>query len=196
MARPRKVSDEQVFEAAYRVMQRRGPSEWTLADVASEAGLTAGALVQRYGSKRALLVELIAGYADAGDEMYGALLTQHASPLAAVRAYAQQVACLAESPETFAHHLDYLKLDLTDPAMHVHFRRSAEAARSFLQEALERAVAAGELRANTDVGALARKLETAVTGSLFTWATYRDGSASDWVSSDVEAVLEPHLPPS
>jgi AcrR family transcriptional regulator len=187
------VSDEAVFEAAFRVMQVRGPSEWTLADLAAEAGLTAGALVQRYGSKRALMVELMALFADGVSEMYDSLRAQYASPLAAVRAYGDQVACLAGTPEGFAHHLDYLKLDLTDPDMRVHFRRQAEAARSFLRAALADAVAAGELKRNTDVSALARMVETAVTGSLFTWATYREGDSRAWVARDVEAVLAPHV---
>jgi hypothetical protein len=125
--------------------------------------------------------------------MYGTLLARHASPLAALRAYVAQVSCLAESPEGFAHHLDYLRLDLTDPEMHVHFRRQAEAARTFLRETLDKAVGAGELKPGTDVRALARMVETAITGSLFTWATYRERSARRWVSHDVEAVLAPHL---
>ena len=46
MARPRKASDEDVFTAVYRLMNERGPTQWTLADVAREVGVTASALVQ------------------------------------------------------------------------------------------------------------------------------------------------------
>ncbi|MCK6488186.1 MAG: helix-turn-helix domain-containing protein, partial [Planctomycetes bacterium] len=53
-----KVTDEDVFAAAQRAMSRRGPHELTLADIAAEAGVTPGRLVQRFGSKRALLVAL------------------------------------------------------------------------------------------------------------------------------------------
>jgi AcrR family transcriptional regulator len=193
MARPRKVSDEQVFEAAFRVMARRGPAEWTLADVASAAGLTAGALVQRFGSKRALQLELMARYADEVGGMYEELLERYSSPLGAVRAYAEQVACLAQTAEGFAHHLDYLRLDLADPEMHVHFRRQAETTREFLCTCLERARARRELRAATDFSALARQVDTVITGSLFTWATYREGAALEWVLQDVNTVLAPHL---
>ena len=56
--RPRKVSDEEVFAATYRAMQRLGPGDLTLAEIAAEAGVTAGALAQRFGSKRALLLAL------------------------------------------------------------------------------------------------------------------------------------------
>lgn len=193
MARPRKASDEQVYEAALRIMQRRGPAEWTLAEVAAECGVTAGALVQRFGSKRNLQLELMSMYAAGAAAMYAGRLAASRSPLGAVRAYAHEVACLAGTAEGLAHHLDYLRLDLTDPELHVHFRRASEAARSFLREALAAAVRAGELKRNTDVDALVRRVETTIVGSLFTWATYRDGDAASWMRTDLEATLAPHL---
>jgi AcrR family transcriptional regulator len=189
VARPRKASDEEIFEAAFGVMQRRGPAEWTLADVASEVGLTAGALVQRFGSKRALLLVLTERYADSVPQMYADLRTRHTSPLAALRAYAEGIACMAETPEMLAHHLDYLRLDLTDPDMHQQFKRQAEAARAFVRQALDDAVAVGELRAGTDTVTLTRQVETTITGSLFTWATYREGQAASWVRRDLDLVL-------
>ena len=54
--RPRKVSDDDIYMAAQRAMSRLGPGELTLADIAAEAGVTAGLLVQRFGSKRDLLL--------------------------------------------------------------------------------------------------------------------------------------------
>ena len=39
-----KASDEEVFAAAGRVMSRVGPTQLMLADIAAEAGLTAGAV--------------------------------------------------------------------------------------------------------------------------------------------------------
>lgn len=56
--RRRKVSDDEVFNAAVRAMKQRGPHELTLADIAGEAGITPGLLVQRFGSKRDLLLGL------------------------------------------------------------------------------------------------------------------------------------------
>jgi AcrR family transcriptional regulator len=194
VARPRKASDEEVYQAAFRVMGRVGPAQWTLADVADEVGLTAGALVQRFGSKRELQIALVRLYADGVPLMYAELRSRHRSPLAAVRAYARQVACLAESPEGLAHHLDYLRLDLTDPDMHVHFVRQAEAARAFLRGALSDAADAGELGGGADLERLTRLVETTITGSLFTWATYREGSAETWVLSDLDTALEPFAP--
>src|SRR5215216_3346341 len=53
--RRRKAEDADVFAALVRVMLRCGPAELTLRAIAAEAGVTASALVQRFGSKRELL---------------------------------------------------------------------------------------------------------------------------------------------
>jgi AcrR family transcriptional regulator len=79
--RPRKVSDEEALAAAHRVMQRLGPSEITLAAIADEAGVTAGPLVQRFGSKRALLLALAAGAASWVPAMFAGLRSARTSPL-------------------------------------------------------------------------------------------------------------------
>jgi len=189
VARPRKASDDEIYEAAFRVMQRVGPAEWTLEDVAGEVDLTPSALVQRFGSKRQLLVELVRLFADGVPGMYEELRARQEAPLGAVRAWAHGIACMGETPEGLSHHLDYLRLDLTDPDMHPHFLRQAEAGRAFLRRTLAEAVDAGELPPETDVDALARLVETTVTGSLFTWATYREGTAGEWVRRDLDLVL-------
>ena len=54
--RRRKAEDADVFAAMGRVMRRVGPADLTLAAIAAEAGVTAGALVQRFGSKRQLIL--------------------------------------------------------------------------------------------------------------------------------------------
>ncbi len=191
--RPRKASDEEVFVAAQRIMSRLGPAQWTLADIAAEAGLTAGALVQRFGSKRGLLVALTAQVAAATPAMFAGLRAAHPSPLAALRAYADCMAQMGESPGGLAHHLAYLQLDLTDPDLHRHVREQARATRKALGTLLEEAVAAGELAASVDTGALARMVEVTVSGSLLTWAFYQEGTAASWVGQDLEAVLQPYL---
>ena len=42
--------------ATMRVMQRRSPVDLTLADVAKEAGVVPATLIQRFGTKRSLLL--------------------------------------------------------------------------------------------------------------------------------------------
>jgi len=170
-------------------MSRLGPAQWTLADIAAEAGLTAGALVQRFGSKRRLLIALTEQAADATPEIFAQLRTDHSSPLAALRAYADCLAQMGESPGALAHHLAYLQLDLTDPELHRHVRAQARATRAAFRELLEDAIAAGELASTVDTEALARAVEVTLSGSLLTWAFYQDGPAATWVRADLDALL-------
>jgi AcrR family transcriptional regulator len=187
--RPRKATDDQIFEAALRVMERLGPMSWTLADVAGEAGLTAGALVQRFGSKRTFQLTLFEKLAGGTGAMFATLRAAHRSPLAVVRAYAECVAELAATPVELAHHLAYLQLDLTDPDFHVFTLAQAKATRRELRKLLDEAVAAGEIQPRVKTSELARAIEVAVSGSLMTWAVYQEGSAAKWIRRDVDFVL-------
>lgn len=191
--RRQKVSDDEVFAAAQRAMSRRGPHELTLADIAGEAGVTAGLLVQRFGSKRALLVALSARFAGSASAIFAGLRAAHRSPLATVRAYAACMADLAPTPEALLRNLAYLQLDLTDDVLRGHLVENARATRREIENLLESAVAAGELRRDVDVRSLARSVEAVVSGSLMTWATYREGKALDAIARDLDAVLSPWL---
>lgn len=190
--RPRKASDEAVFAAAQRVMMRVSPAQLTLAKIAEEAGVTAGALVQRFGSRRGLMLALMAEFSGGADALFAQLRAEHPSPLGALRGYAERQARMAESPATLAHHLSYLQMDLTDPDFRAHFRRHAEDTRAHLHRLLADAVAAGELRPETDVDTLTRAVQAVLSGSLFVWAVQPEHSAAEWVRGDLDAVLRPY----
>jgi AcrR family transcriptional regulator len=192
--RPQKVTDEDIFAAAQRAMSRRGPHELTLADIAGEAGVTAGLLVQRFGSKRDLFVALSARFAGSAGAIFAGLRAAHPSPLAAVRAYAACMADLAPTPEALLRNLAYLQLDLTDDVLRRHLVENARATRHEIEALLGAAVGEGELRRDVDVRSLARTVEVVVGGSLMSWATYREGKAVGWIARDLDAVLKPWLP--
>ena len=195
MSRPRKASDEEVFAATYRAMTRLGPGELTLAEIASEAGLTAGALVQRFGSKRELLLRLAAGATESNAAFIRGLREKHRSPLAVLRAYAACLADLAASPAALARNLAYLQIDLTDPDFREHLLMQAKATRVALVEVLEDALASGELTRQANPESMARAIETTLSGSLITWAIYREGNAAIWLRQDLDLVLAPYLTP-
>jgi AcrR family transcriptional regulator len=191
--RPRKATDDEILAATARVMQRVPPAQLTLAVVAAEAGLTASAVVQRFGSKQRLFATLTERFAGTIPEIFAALRAAHASPLAALRAHATMFAQMGETPHALAHHLAYLQLDLTDPDMHRGVRAQARATRAAVLALLDEAVSSGELRAGIDTTALARAIEVTLPGSLMTWAFYEEGRASDWVLHDLDVVLGPWL---
>jgi AcrR family transcriptional regulator len=188
------VSDQEVFAAAYRAMRRLGPGELTLAEIAAEAGVTAGALAQRFGSKRALLLALAEGAAASAGGLIREIRAAHRSPLAAVRAYAECLAQLASSRTALARSLAYLQIDLADPDFRAHLARQGRATREALLELIQEAEAVGELARGTDTRAVARTVEVALNGALFTWAFYQEGTAKRFLRGAVDAVLAPYLP--
>jgi AcrR family transcriptional regulator len=192
-ARPRKVTDDDILGATQRVMQRLAPGELTLAVIAAEAGVTAGALVQRFGSKRELLLELTRRFAAATNEMFDQLRAAEPSPIRTIRLYADCMAQMGESPATFAHHLAYLQIDLTDPDFFENLRTQARSTRAALRALVVEVMRARELKRQTDADALARALEVTITGSLWTWVFHQEGKAVSWMRQDVDALLAPYV---
>lgn len=192
--RRRKAEDTDVFAAMVRVMMRVGPAELTLGAIAAEAGVTAGALVQRFGSKRELLHAHARYAAATGDIGFGAPRTARASsPLRDLREVTEVYAQLAESPRAALRNLAYLHNDLADPVLRRHLLRLKRTARAGYERLLADAVASGELRADTDVRALARMIEVTLDGSFLAWTIYREGPAMKRVREDVDATLRPYL---
>lgn len=182
-----------MFAALVRVMHRRGPAELTLREIAAEAGLTAGALVQRFGSKRALLLAHARHAAATGNTGVAGLRRPTSSLQEGLGAVAAMYAQLAASPRAAVRNLAYLHNDLADPALRRHLLRLSHAARRWYEQLITDAVSARELRAGTDVPALARLIEVTLRGSFLNWTLYREGSAADWLRQDLDAMLQPHL---
>jgi AcrR family transcriptional regulator len=188
--RPRTVSDDQIFAATARAVTRLGPARMTLADVGDAVGLSAAALVQRFGSKRGLLLAFVSSAPGQADECFVRVRAAHASPLAALIAAALEGAQHVSSPDELANSVAFLQMDLSDPD----FRRPALAnSKQVLAgyEALIRdAIDAGELAA-CDAARVARTLHAIVGGSLINWAIHRDGALATTVRRDIETLLGP-----
>ena len=190
--RRRKAEDLDVFAALVRVMLRRSPAELTLREVAAEAGVTAGALVQRFGSKRAMLLAHARHVAATGDT--GVEVPQRtSSPLDTLRSVTAMYADLADSPRAAVRNLAYLLNDLGDPALRRHLLRMSRTARVWYEQLLTEAIAAGELRGVPDVQPLGRLIEATLRGSFLGWALYREGTAADWLRADLDSMLRPYL---
>jgi AcrR family transcriptional regulator len=191
--RPQKVTDDDNYMAAQRAMSRLGPGELTLAEIAHEAGVTAGLLVQRFGSKRDLLLSLSERFSGGTAEMFAELRKSHRSPLAVLRAYSDCMAHMASNPAAFARNFAYLQIDLTDADFRRHLVKHAKATRDELEKLVREAIKAGELVASTNPRQLARTVEAVVGGSMLSWAFYQEGTAAKWMRHDLDAVLKPYI---
>jgi AcrR family transcriptional regulator len=190
--RPRTASDEDILAATHRVISTVG-ARFTLADVAKEVGLAPATLIQRFQSKRGLIIAL-ATSASGGTEQQMADIRQMASgPLAALFAVGDCYAQMAPSPDVLANHLAFLQMDLTDPEMHDLALEQARAMTGELKKILEEAVRAGELVPH-DTGRMAIAIQSLQGGSLLSWAILRDGTAQRFLRRDLEMLLNPYMP--
>lgn len=189
--RPRETSDEEILAATARVMQRRSPTQLTLADVAEEAGVVPATLIQRFGTKRGLLLTLCGTAPGGVAEQFAAARGRHRSPLKALIELYADCTSFAPTPEAMANGLAWLQNDLTDPDFHAIMLAQFRAIRDETKKMLDDAVVAGELR-NCDTGEIARLIQHLNGGAMVAWAVYRQGSVSSWVRRELEALLRPY----
>ncbi len=191
--RPRLLDDAAILEAATTAIGRLGPDKMTLADIGREAGLSAATLVQRFGSKRGLLLALAQSACDSVDACFAMVRSAHPSPLDALVAAATDMTRYVKSPEELANHLAFLQKDLSDPDFHRIALENAGRIRAGYVALLDDAIKAREL-APCDTQRLGAAIEAMSGGSLIAWAIYRKGDANAWVRQDMETLLAPYRP--
>lgn len=189
--RPRETTDEQLLAATARAISAVGPGRLTLAHVAGEAGVAPATIVQRFGSKRSLLLAFTAAASADLEQQFSTRRKAHRSPL---RALVEQLVAMAHalrSPDELANHLAFLQLELSDPEFLHHTQRHAQAMRTQMRLLLDEAVALGEL-GPCNTTRLADALHVTHNGALVTWAIFRSGSIDHWLRRELETVLRPH----
>lgn len=189
--RPRLKPDSEILTGAIRAIERHGPVRLTLADVGKEVGMAPATLLQRFGSKRGLLLAVAKQGASGVREEFARIRADHRSPLRALEGVARCMAQMARTPESLTNNLAFLQIDLADPEFHrlalAHAKQFREEIRKFLDEAVE----SGELR-KCPTGRLANAVQGMIGGSMLNWAIHRSGKAEAWIMADIETLLRPY----
>lgn len=193
--RPRGVEDAVILRAAADVIGRVGPVGLTLAVVAREVGLVPGTLMQRFGSKRGLLLALAEQSAKNAEALPGRVREEHESALEALAALIVEPMASMATPETFANHLAFLCIDLTDPQFRQHALAIHQAQGRAIEALLTESLRTGELRTGTDIAALARSVQAITSGAGLIWALDRQGTLVQRLRQELNNVLSPHFPP-
>lgn len=170
VARPRSVSDTDLLDAALSLMIHGGPEAVTFAAVSAATQLAPATLVQRFGSKAALLkVALVRAWDLLDAETEAAAAATPPTPEGAV---AMLVRLSAGYPEgdAFADQLLLLREDLRDPELRL--RGAAWRARLTALLAPRLADAAGPREDR------AREMSALWQGALIWWAFEGDGTAA------------------
>jgi AcrR family transcriptional regulator len=187
--RPRETSNEEILAATARAMQRYSPTQLTLGHVAKEAGVVPATLIQRFGTKRGLLLAMCSTGPASVPAQFAAARTKYKSPLKTLIELYVSCSDFASTPESMANGLAYLQNDLTDPDFHAITLAQFKALRDETRKLLDEAVAARDL-VKCDTAELARLIQHVNGGSMLDWAVFREGSLASWLRRDLEALLK------
>lgn len=193
MPRKKVLPDAAVLAAAGRVFGRIGAARFTLADVAQEAGLAPATLLQRFGSKHALMLAFAEHAVRVARLPFEQARAQATEPLAALRSALLVASRGTKDRQALTHSVAFLLEDLADVELRRHAARHARWTEATIRELLDSAVAQGQL-ASSDTARLARALQAAWNGALTQWAIRGRGSLDAWISAVVDTLLDPYLP--
>jgi AcrR family transcriptional regulator len=187
------MSDEAVLAATGEVIAKHGLTHLTLALVAEEAGLSPAAIVQRFGSKRGMLLAFARQAAPATRGPFERARASCDSPLAALRAGLAGFVAGVRSRTELANHMTLLELDIADPEFRPHAEEHARIMRQEIAALLGEAVTAGELEAGIDAERLARAVHVTFNGAQISWALLGEGTLADALRIDLDHLLSPYL---
>jgi AcrR family transcriptional regulator len=189
--RPRTVEDSTILEAAVNVLRRVGPERMTLADVGEAAGLSAATLVQRFGSKRDLMLSVLKFTTNGLDERFESAVSNSDSPLEAIFAAAMDRAPTA-GPEEVANMLAFYLSDFRDPDFRALALDNSRKAVAGFKRMLDEAVAEGELAESyVDTTQLAETIYSLMMGTLLTWTVTGEGTYRAKIRSELDVLLRP-----
>jgi len=188
--RPQVLSDAELLEGAARTIGRIGIMRLTLADVATELGISPGTLVHRFGSKRRLLLSLMRRSVEGGADRLVAMRAARGSPYATLLALGDRLARYAQTPQALANNLAFLQVGLGDPEFYDLWSRQARSVRKGIRSLIRDAVAAGELEP-CDADKLALAVQATMIGSQMQWAIDREGTLAARIRANLTAMLKP-----
>lgn len=164
---------EQLLDAAERVFLERGVGHATLAEVAEAAGLTRGALYHHFDSKAELFEAMVARAEMPIDAAFESHDTPDADPLGVLAEQALNALLeLARSPRVRrVYEVVFLRCEYTDELAAVEKRSLGEREQclSMCGGLLDKAVALGQLPANTDTRMASHLMFAFISGVMRDW---------------------------
>lgn len=181
MPRPRTLSDEQLLDMVLGLVHAEGPDAASFGAVAKISGLSGSTLVQRFGTKAAMLRACLLRAWDRLDMETARLIQSVAeTPEGAIDLLAGLSKDYGEDAASYAEGLLVLREDLRDPAL----RARGAAWGKTLAAALDRCLGA-ETKAPRG-----RLMLSQWQGCLLWWGFEPQGSVEDYVRDELRRFLQ------
>lgn len=178
MPRPKLVSDDEVLDATRRVITRRGPAQFTLADVAAEVGLARSTLIQRFHSRDGLYRAVVER--GTGRLKADLLAMPGGAGPAELWRFLQALVAVLKGERIHEYLLTVLE-EVTDSHLEKLARRRARLIREAIAQRLPASVG--------DRAEVARHLQAVMQGASMQWAVEREGELSGFVAARLGTAL-------
>lgn len=191
MARPRSMTDDAILDATEQSIAEDGPTAFALDDVARRLGVSAQAVLHRFGSKQALVLAVAERRGRHATAAMEAAVDHGESPLRAMLDFFERrMRSRHYSRRALASGFAFALAGVSDDAIRPHIVIQVAAIRANLQAFIAAAVRAGELHGEVD--AIARLVETVYNGALYLWLVDRQGTAWSYFEPTLNALLTPY----
>lgn len=191
MARPIETADDDLLDAADRVLMTVGPSAFTLARAAEAAGVSAATLVKRFGSKEQLFVRLSERWAASLDAELTRCARARRSALGRLRAVALHNYRDLDHVPTAHNQIAALAVDLQNAKQRELLHRGWTTVRGHLARHAADALDRRELIGAPPPAQLARIVFGTMEGGCIAWSVKPEGSLIKRLSEDLSALLAP-----
>jgi AcrR family transcriptional regulator len=195
VGRPRSFEDDAIFAATARVIARVGHDRLTLAAIAEEVGCSAPALVQRFGSKRALVRSYIEWSISHNQQRWDQVTSGDQSPIEAIKARVQMPRSErpdeVTDPEGFPSTVYFHLVAWEDEALRPLVDDRRQKAENELRKMLELASQSGEI-SGCDEAQLASIIFTAFQGAALQSLATPGAHIEDRLGKIVDTLIAPY----
>ena len=185
MPRHKRISDAELLDAVVQLIGQCGPEGFTLAQLGDRVGLAPATLIQRFGSKKALIEGAI-GHANA---RLGRAVERVPVPAADAEAalveWLVELAAPFRTRELIASHMVFLRRDLLEPELRANAKRHSSLVRRRVRQFIE----ALEPGAGARATPIALCLEAQWHGLVIQWAIAGNGSLEAWLRSGLTRLV-------
>ena len=192
MPRSKTVPDDKVFSITLRLLGKLGFKSLTLEQVGTESRLSPSTLVQRFGSKKKLVLHALVFAVDNLELRAKEICkSQWDRPVDKLVDYLCSTVVEIRKKDDFANHFALLALDVSDKEFQEvanrHNRAQLKLIKHFVDSAAEK-----KLVVDCDTKALAQSIQIHFNGCLCTWPIMGKGKLTNWVEKNIKTLLKPH----
>lgn len=169
MSRPRRITNEAIYEAAHNIIMQYGPDKLTFQTLSDSTGLVPAALVRRFKSKEQLFIEVDTYCLETGANTFAEAAERFDSPLGALVYGLSNEMKFAISASVYINGLAFLLKSLGSAELYKNYQVAFRRQTDDIRRLLEKAVAQKELKRDTNCTELAKLLQITQQGACHMW---------------------------